>query len=597
MRGELMLIFDIETDGLLEQVTKIHTMTIYDTDTDRYDTYDLQSVYEGVKRLSEAKVICGHNIIFFDVPVLKKLYPHLKFDAKRIDTLVWARLAYPDIRDIDFKYYRKWQMPGNLIGRHSLEAWGYRVGEYKGEFCKTTDWQEWSKEMSDYCRQDVVVTVKLYNTLRKKEIPKEALQLEHEVAEIISLQIQHGFLFDIEKAEKLYQKLLGRKEELIQQLQEMFPPWYVELKPFIPKRNNKKKGYIAGVPVKRKKLVEFNPSSRQHIAYQLKKKYGWEPKEFTEKGTPKIDDEVIGSLPYEEAPLLAEYLMIEKRLGQLAEGDKAWLKLVGKDNRIHGDVITCGAVTGRMTHKDPNVAQVPAVGVPYGYECRELFCVRPGYKLVGADASGLELRCLAHYMARYDGGAYGKQVVEGDIHTVNQQAAGLPTRQDAKRFIYAFLYGAGDEKIGAITGGGKKEGNQLRKKFLKRIPALKSLINDVQKVSKERGYLKGLDGRHLKVRAIYSALNTLLQSAGAIVMKKALVILYNDLTAKGYQHGKEYAFCANIHDEFEIEVREDLAEEVGQMAVNAIRKAGDYFGFRCPLDGEYKVGNNWAETH
>lgn len=592
-----MLVFDLETDGLYDQATTVHTLTIYDTDLDQYDTYDQDEVDEGVWRLSQAEVLCGHNIIFFDVPVLRKLYPDLEFNAKLIDTLVWARVAYPDIKDIDFKLWKKWQMPGNLIGRHSLEAWGYRLGEYKGEFHMTTDWQEWSQEMSDYCRQDVVVTVKLYNKLLSKGVPKEVLQLEHEVAEIINLQIRHGFLFDVKKAEKLYQKLLRRKEELLEQLQEVFPPWYVELKPFIPKRNNKKKGYVAGVPVRRQKLVHFNPSSRQHIAYQLQKKYGWKPQEFTEGGVPKIDDEVLATLPYEEAPLLSEYLMIEKRLGQLAEGNKAWLKLVTNANRIHGDVITCGAVTGRMTHKDPNVAQVPAVNVPYGKECRELFTVRPGYKLVGADASGLELRCLAHYMARYDGGAYGKEVVEGDIHTVNQKAAGLPTRDDAKRFIYAFLYGAGAEKLGSITGGGKKEGNALKRKFLKKIPALKSLIDDVQRVSKERGYLKGIDGRQLKVRALYSALNTLLQSAGAIVMKKALVILYNDLTAKGYEHGREYAFCANIHDEFQIEVREDLADEVGQMAVEAIRKAGKYFEFRCPLDGEYQVGNNWAETH
>src|SRR5690606_31621074 len=185
-------------------------------------------------------------------------------------------------------------------------------------------------------------------------------------------------------------------------------------------------------------------NSRTHIYKRLKDKYNWKPKEFTEKGTPKVSEEVLESLPYPEAELLNEYLMIQKRISQLAEGHSAWLKMVRPDGRIYGSVITNGAVTGRMTHNSPNLAQVPAVNVPYGKECRSLFTVPDDRVLVGADASGLELRCLAHYMARFDKGAYARELLEGDIHTANQKAAGLPTRDNAKTFIYAFLYGAGD---------------------------------------------------------------------------------------------------------------------------------------------------------
>jgi DNA polymerase I-like protein with 3'-5' exonuclease and polymerase domains len=307
--------------------------------------------------------------------------------------------------------------------------------------------------------------------------------------------------------------------------------------------------------------------------------------------------------------------MLSKRIGQLAEGSAAWLKLVEDDHRIHGYVNTIGTVTGRMTHSGPNVAQVPAVGAPYGAECRNLFKPRPGWKLVGCDASGLELRCLAHYMAKYDKGKYVKVILEGDIHTENQHAAELPERSQAKRFIYAFLYGAGDELLGEITvsqeeimeaknnGGNKavkklkiKHGKALRAKFLSKTPALKALKSRVEKVAKMRGTLKGLDGRDLKVRAIYSSLNTLLQSAGALVMKKALVIMDNEMMNK-YTPGKDYEFVGNIHDEVQIECRPEIAEDIGEIARIGIVKAGKEFGFRCPLDGEFKIGESWKETH
>jgi DNA polymerase I-like protein with 3'-5' exonuclease and polymerase domains len=300
-------------------------------------------------------------------------------------------------------------------------------------------------------------------------------------------------------------------------------------------------------------------------------------------------------MPYPEAKPLCEYLMIQKRLGQLAEGKEAWVKLE-KNGRIHGRVNTNGAVTGRCTHSNPNMAQVPAVRAPYGKECRELFKVAPGYKMVGADASGLELRCLAHFMGKWDNGAYAKELLEGDIHTANQKAAGLETRDQAKTFIYAFLYGAGDGKIGTIVGKGQEEGARLRANFLKKTPALKYLKEAVEVASK-RGYLLGLDGRKLWIRSEHAALNTLLQSAGALVMKQACVFLDTTISLAGWEWGKDYSFVLNVHDEWQIEVREPLAKWIGETAVEAIREAGKHFNFRCPLDGEYKIGNNWCETH
>jgi DNA polymerase I-like protein with 3'-5' exonuclease and polymerase domains len=288
--------------------------------------------------------------------------------------------------------------------------------------------------------------------------------------------------------------------------------------------------------------------------------------------------------------------MLDKRIGQIAEGDQAWLKQVKADGRIHGSVNTNGAVTGRATHSHPNIAQVPAVGIKYGHECREMFCVTSGKKLVGIDVSGLELRMLGHYMAKYDDGAYAKEVINGDIHTANQQAAGLESRNDAKRFIYAFLYGAGPAKIASVTGRKTRaEGAAIKDQFLRKTPALKRLIEAVQFAAEKREHLIGLDGRRLHIRSAHAALNTLLQSAGALVCKRWLVELHKLLAAEGL--AGQVKQVAWIHDEVQLEVPEDLAETVGKLAVEAIIIAGNYFNIRVPLDGEYKIGNNWAECH
>lgn len=612
----LYLVFDCETNGLLDTLDTIHCISLQQVDGEGRAIGPVLSandhgageltIAEALERLQCADRVIGHNIANFDIPAITKVYPTFRVRAY-YDTLLLSTLIYGDLKDRDFKV-RKRQganavLPGKLIGRHSLEAWGYRLGKWKGDYAAVMKergldpWAAWSQEMDDYCDQDVVVTQALFELLMGKGLPEEAIDLEQAVAPILGRQQRHGFLFDQEAARELERALVSRRAVLEALLRKVIPPWKVIKRRFVPKRSDKRRGYVAGVEVTTYKEVVFNPASRQHIANRLSAMYGWEPQEFTEKGQPKIDEDVLGKLDYPIVPLLLEHFIVNKRLGQLAEGDEAWLKSVKKDGRIHGSVNQNAAVTGRMTHAKPNIAQVPKVGVPYGKECRSLFTVPKGKLLVGADASGLELRCLAHFMARYDNGEYAKVILEGDIHTVNQQAAGLPTRNDAKTFIYAFLYGAGDAKLGSIVGKGQAAGRNLRAKFLAGLPALEKLVTGVKKAASKRGYLTGLDGRRLHVRSEHAALNTLLQSAGALVMKKALVILDADLQAAGLVPGVNYEFVANVHDEWQIEVDADKAEFVGKTAQAAIRKAGDAFGFRCPLDGEYKIGANWAETH
>ena len=581
----MMYFFDIEGDALLEDISCIHCVAAQDAQTGEVLVgHDEQSIIALCEHLRDHDVI-GHNLIGYDCPAIKKV---LGIELGNVvDTLVWARLACPDIYTEDAKRAR---IPTRLWGSHSLEAWGQRLGQKKVEF---HDWSEYSDEMLAYCIADVDVTKVLYQYLLAQSCSDASLALEHEVAAIIERQTQHGVLFDVERAWKLYDQLFQERYYIDLDLQKMLPPRNVLDREFVPKRDNISKGYRAGELAQVYKEETFNPASRSQIASRLIQKYAWEPKEFTPTGRPKVDEAVLKKLPWEEARLLADRMLLSKRIGQLMEGKKSWISHVGDDGRIHGRIITNGTVTGRMTHHSPNMSQVPAVRSRYGMEMRSLFTVPAGYSLVGADASGLELRLLAHYLHKYDGGAYAREILEGDVHSNNQQAAGLPSRDSAKQFIYALIYGAGDAKLGEIVGKGVEAGRSLRKSFEDAKPAFQKLRKQVLRTVRTKGYIRGLDRRKIPIRSEHSALNALLQSAGAVVMKQALVMLNNQIRLAAI----DAKFVLNSHDEFQLEVLAGHEDIVGWMAVSSIVRAGEYFGLHIPLDAEYKVGNNWSETH
>jgi DNA polymerase I-like protein with 3'-5' exonuclease and polymerase domains len=463
----------------------------------------------------------------------------------------------------------------SLEGGHSLDAWGKRLGFPKGEY---SNWDGGlTQEMEEYCIQDTLVTQKLYdvliNELKYNKFEQRSIELEHKVQAIIAKQEANGFKLDERKATILLSELQSKLSAIEVEMQSIFPTKTIE-------RVSEKTGKNL-----KAKVEVFNPGSRKQIGERLQEK-GWKPSRYTETGQPIIDEGTLEGLDIPEAKAINEYLMLQKRIAQI----ESWLKALGSDGRVHGRVITCGAVTGRMTHMSPNMAQVPNSGSPYGEDCRDLWIVEKGYKLVGIDASGLELRMLAHYM---QDDAYTSEVVSGDIHTANQKAAGLDNRNQAKTFIYAFLYGAGDAKIGKVVGAGAKEGQILKARFLENTPSLKTLREKVSRVAKNTGTLPGLDGRRLQVRSDHAALNTLLQSAGAIVMKQAVVLLADTLSKLDI----DYKFVANVHDEWQIEVEESYADMVGKIGVQSIENAGKVLSMRCPLSGEYKVGNSWKETH
>lgn len=603
--------FDIETDGLLDQLTTIHSLVIQDVVTGEMwsctNHKGIHSIDYGLELLWRANQIIGHNIIKFDIPAIQKVYPWFTIDESKVfDTLVMSRLIWPDLMDRDEKAIRYGKLDKRLRGSHGLEAWGQRLGEWKGDYSKEMKekgldpWAAWNEDMQRYCEQDVVVTCKFLKLIEEKATDPRAIDLEHQIAHIIWEQEQTGFAFDEDAALDLTRKLLEAKASIEGELVDLFDPWWTFDDTVTPKRTVNYKtvdrhSTWQGASYSKIKLNVFNPTSRAHIADRLMKVRGWKPSEYTANGQPKIDDEILQSLPYPEAKKIAELFVIQKRLGQVAEGNQAWLKKINpKTGRIHGTVVTNGAVTGRMTHNNPNVAQTPSVSAPYGAECRACWIVPRGKKLVGVDVAGLELRMLAHYMAPHDGGKYGDTVVNGDIHTANQEAAGLPTRNMAKTFIYGFLYGAGNAKIGSIVGKGAKHGGMLKKRFLEQTPALKKLTEGVTKKA-ATGTIRGLDGRVLPIRHQHAALNTLLQSAGALVCKRWAVECRIARNERGWQD--RVKFVANIHDEIQFEVDEEIAEEWAEIAVQCIKKAGEYFRIRIPLDGDANIGNNWKETH
>ena len=549
----MRIILDIETNTAHD---KIWCVVCRDLDTDIVSIFtqpnSLQPYLDSVEK------IIAHNGIFFDFPVLKKVWNITVKKSQVVDTLVLSRLYNPSLED-----------------GHSLAAWGQRLGFPKGDF---TDFDGGlTDEMLQYCKQDTLVTAKLYQHLEremKDDFSEKSKELEHQVAIIIAEQERNGFKLDERGATELLCSLKAKLESIKVEMESIFPP-RVE-----SGRTHKTTGKALPDIV-----TPFNPGSRQQIAERLQEK-GWKPKKHTEKGSVIVDETTLEGIDIPEAKAIAEYLMLQKRIAQI----ESWLSAVESDGRVHGRVITNGAVTGRMTHMSPNMAQIPNSGAVYGPECRNLWTVEKGNRLVGIDASGLELRMLAHYM---NDDAYTSEVVSGDIHTANQKAAGLETRNQAKTFIYAFLYGAGSPKIGQIVGGGAKEGQNLITSFLRNTPKLKALREKVSRIYSQKGWLPGLDGRKLLVRSEHSSLNTLLQGAGAIVMKQALVLLSNRLKREKIEH----KFCANVHDEWQIETKEETADLVGQYGVWAIEEAGKVLTMRCPLSGEYRTGLTWKDTH
>ena len=542
-------VVDIETDKL--DATKIHCIVAKALNSGKEKAWIGDECKEFGKWSAQIDQFIMHNGISFDAPILNRLAgSNIKLSQVR-DTLIESQLYNP-IRD----------------GGHSLQSWGERLGYSKGDY---NDFTTFNKEMLEYCQRDTELTRKVAGVLSGEgsSFSDRSYNLERKVRAIIDHQEKNGFAFDIQKATVFLSQLEDEQHRLEEQAQEMFEPTITY-------------SAVKKIP----KSTPFNIASRKQIAERLIER-GWKPKKHTEKGNVIVSEDILSKLDMPEAQMFSRYFLLQKRTGLL----KSWIQECQEDDRVRGRVMTLRTVTGRMAHNSPNMAQVPATYSPYGKECRELWTVSnpDTHALVGTDASGLELRCLAHYM---EDPKFTTEVLTGDVHTANMKAAGLTDRDQAKTFIYAFLYGAGPAKIGTVVGAGARRGQQLITNFLRNMPQLKRLRDNITEASAV-GTVKALDGRQLHIRSSHASLNTLLQGAGAIVCKQWLVHMDERIRSKGI----DAKLVASVHDEYQFEVSKKDTEVFGQITKDAMKDTEVTLDMRCSLDCEYKVGNTWAETH
>lgn len=711
------LIADTEGNGLLKQLTRMHCLVLRDVDTNEVmsfrNTDELgDGLPEGLDVLCQADMIVGHNLVSYDLKAIKKLYPQFVLPQRVIvkDTLIMGKIAFPDIKEVDFKLWRAGTMPSELVGKHSLKAWGYRLGKHKGDYdaemrAKGLDpWASWNQDLEDYCVLDTEVCLKIYEECLTKKIPDECSALEHAAFKLASKIQENGFPFDRAAALVLASQLenevellrseivsavgrrfvpdkkkqiaayyydpagVNRKKELSQAYdrpeafygEDKSRKWWGEV--VVPKRTAKRSvgdmsfQYTEGVPYCKAKWVDFNPGSRDQIAAYLIEDCGWQPDTFTEGGKPSVDAEALEVLG-ETLPLakkIGEYLFVTKLFSQVQGGPQSWLKNYNEETgAIHGHTDTGGAVTGRSTHSKPNLGQVPAVvskklkdiletnkdildqpeyrapefrnwydlkkrkDLPllgrvgeFGWESRSLFRVPEGWKQVGVDLKGIELRCLAALCSEFDGGELMRAVLDGDPHAYNQEKTGIPTRDIMKRVLYGLLYGAGDLKLGltakptATLEEAVIIGKAVRAQLMAGLPALAEAIKKV-KLEAKRGYLIGLDKRRILVRSEHSALNTRLQSDAALIAKRWIIETEWAALETGAYHGwtddyggpGDFAMLAFVHDELQTATHPLFAEEFAKLCEESAVSAGQYFNYPCPVEADSKVGYNWAQCH
>lgn len=610
----MRLVFDIESDGLLDTISKIHCISIIDIDGGKLPgLFYEHNIEEGIQCLKDADLLIGHNIIGFDIPAIEKVYK-VKLTNPVYDTLTASQLMFPMIERISR------DVPVGKKNSHGLYAWGHRLHSHKGDF--KGPWDVYTEEMGEYCKQDTALTAKLFEYLKSKGWPQKSVDLEMRLANILQ-EVQHnGILFDLNKAEDLYSYLITKRFELKNTAVSLFPAWYKNKGEFTYKKT--------GATVCKIELTEFNPGSRAHIIDRLKNKYNWVPVKFTEKDNVILDDSILAALPYPESKCLTELMLVQKRIAQLAEGKSAWLKLVDDSHRIHGRINQNGTRTGRATHTSPNLSQVPATRSEYGKECRELFIAPRGKVFVGTDLEGLELRCFAGYLKPMDKGSCIHTILTAtknvnDLYTLAGNACSLP-RDIGKTLVLAMIYGAGNAKLGFTIAPDvsnedmlKKIGKEARENIQDSIEGFTDLTEFVAEKFRERGrkvlrkittdtgrreeyeyvdgWLTGLDGRKIYPKYEYSSLNTLLQSAGALISKQWIIETVDSLKAKGYTHGIDYCIVIWSHDELIIECDINKAEQVKESCLESTYKAGKFFNFPCPISGESKIGQNWYEVH
>ena len=590
---------DIETDSIA--ATEIYCAVATNLESDQVVV--METAEDFIKWYRPTHKIVGHNFLSFDMPTINRLWGAKIRPSQVVDTLVLSQLYNPRLpRPIGYN---------GKGGPHSLEAWGFRVGEAKIDF---HDFSEYTEEMLTYCIQDTKVCAKIYKALVKvmREIgfSEMSCEIEHKFRFFVDKQEEHGFKFDRLRANMLYLRLRGEQYRLESEIQGFFPA-----KPEVVGEYEyrvKKDGEPTASFLRHKEKfhrIQFNKSETKYRVWSLKDfnigspkqraerllELGWKPKNLTPTGAPKVDEESVISFAEKSGNkyvgMIAEWLVHNGRANMI----KTWLSALEEDGAIHGNIQSCGAGTRRCTHSSPNTANIPSVNARFGFESRSLWVARPKRVLVGADASGLEGRVFIHYL----GSKEAEEFMLGDPHSANAKAISEAvgrevSRSATKNLFYARLYGASDHKLGSMLGSNKRLGEKVRSAIDGNIPGFEALVKSIGKeYDKNSGRLLTVDGGYVTCPSPHSAINYKFQSAGAIMMKQALIRFYEMATRESL----DFNVVGNIHDEWQIECLPEHAQRVGTLACEAMTKAGEDLKFNIRLDGEFSVGKNWAETH
>ena len=617
------IVFDCETtalvdnpDGYGKTVHALHMIAMADADsTDSpvlgfHDDPALPrdgTIADAIEILNNAEVIIAHNALGFDVPHLARL-AGLK-PKKVLDTLVMARLAFSDRREQDYELWPAGSPHRKNIGSHSLRAWGLRLDGDDAKLDYVGDFSVLDAEMLKYGLQDVVVGRQLFQYLEPLMPDSEAMgystcDLEHKFALMLLDMEERGLGFDEKAAEDLLARMIPRKLELERMLHEAFPPRKELYKTNVRTGKRTQRRNDEGVMVDHR-LVPFNPGSRLELARRLEKKYGWVPARFTDdrKMRPAMQEEILLELAdiYDEAKLAAELYVLNARIGILENGKGSYLNMA-VNGRVHGRCTHVGTITHRCAHSRPNLGNSCSISKPWGREIRSLWVPYEGHVMAGADASGLELRMLGHYLAKWDGGVYADEVANGDVHQRHADAFNTVkgvnvSRSEGKRSTYAILYGSGDENLGRINGGSRVLGRAIRRAFADEIKGMDPLLKALEHFRRTTGNLKSLDGRRVAIRHSHAALNTLLQSAGATVIRWWTVLLEEECIKRGMTPGKDWCMVAHVHDEIQASLDPKLQDAYTDAVNAAFTRTSKALGLRLDLAGDTHFGPNWASTH
>ena len=638
----MRLVTDLESNGLLETMDVIHCICAIDRDTQKRYSWKPWQIDEAIDVLQEADELIFHNGVGFDVQAIKKLYPNFK-PKKVTDTLILAKIAFGDgngtkLEKIDFGLSKKGKLPANLIGSHKLEAYGFRMGILKGTYGHDTEgaWEVWSPEMQSYCEQDVEVTLALIEKLESRYLElKEnstAIELEHEVSYILDVhQRVKGMKFNSESAEEVKEVCERGHAHLVEKFNMIMPPFYTankvkgEVVIKTPARRSTLKGANGltfstepGAPYTELKLNTFTGTDAD-IINLLTKVYDWEPTEFTDTGLPKVGAEFIENLPYDCIDDILDMKILKKVQGYVSSGKNAWLKLVDDDGMIRHRCMHIGAATHRTAHSSPNLGQIPAargsdLKIELGHKCRAMFGPPKGYSQVGVDLSGIELRMLAHYLYRFDGGRYADIVTDGDVHWATVLALGLyppGTKRDknnvehenargniAKVFAYAYMYGAGPGKIMKILGVKTLKEAKKRMDMFAKALGLNKLKDALEAAVAEHEGFYLLDGRKVFCSSPHKALNFLLQGSSAVVFKRWIIICHKRLKEAGYREYIDFHQLCCTHDEIQMAVRDGIdVSHIEKIMLDAITETASFYKMNVRLDGEAKHGDNWSACH